>query len=349
MKKITKTPAIVVPPSLVRDIRQLITSARHQVAQTVNSSLVILYWSIGKRIKTEILKDKRAHYGQTIVSTVSRQLMSEFGEGFSDKNLHHMIRFVEVFPEQKIVYTLCRQLRWSHFRHIIYLKDNLKQQFYAEMCRVEGWSVRVLRQKIDGMLYERTALSKKPEKLIKKELEVLHKEDTLSTDLVFRDPYFLNFLGLKDTYSEKDLEAAILRELEAFLLELGIGFTFVARQKRITIGNEDFYIDLLLYHRKLRRMVVIDLKLKEFKAADKGQMELYLRWLEKYEKQSGEEPPLGLILCAGKSDEQIELLQLSKSGIRVAEYMTELPSRSVLEHKLHDAIKRARRYIENFG
>ena len=339
----------MVSSQLVHDIRDLIASARQQVAQAVNSSLVILYWNIGKRIKTEILEDKRADYGQAIVSTVSRQLINEFGEGFSDKNLRHMIRFVEAFPEQKIVYTLCRQLRWSHFRHIIYLKDDLKQQFYAEMCRVEGWSVRVLRQKIDGMLYERTALSKKPEKLIKKELEVLHQEDTLSADLVFRDPYFLDFLGLKDTYSEKDLEAAILRELEAFLLELGVGFTFVARQKRITIDKEDFYIDLLLYHRKLRRMVAIDLKLKEFKAADKGQMELYLRWLEKYEKQPDEGLPLGLILCAGKSDEQIELLQLSKSGIRVAEYMTELPPRSILERKLHDAIKKARDCIKDRG
>src|SRR5215218_2129612 len=171
------------------------------------------------------------------------------------------------------------------------------------------------------MLFERTALSRRPDELAKKELAKLRDEDRLTPDLVFRDPYFLDFLGLKDTYAEKDLEAAILRELEKFLLELGAGFTFVARQKRITVDNEDFFLDLLFYNRKLRRMVAVELKLDKFKPADKGQMELYLRWLEKYEQEPGEESPIGLILCASKSEEQIELLQLSKSGIRVAAYL----------------------------
>jgi predicted nuclease of restriction endonuclease-like (RecB) superfamily len=210
------------------------------------------------------------------------------------------------------------------------------------MCRLERWSVRVLEEKISGMLYERTAISKKPAKLIKRELKSLRKEDALTPDLVFRDPYLLNFLGLKDTYSEKDLESAILREIEAFILELGTGFSFVDRQKRITIDSEDYYIDLLFFHRTLRRLVAIELKLDKFKAADKGQMELYLRWLEKHEQKQGEETPMGLILCAGKSSEHIELLQLQKSGIRVAEYMTELPPRKVLEKKLHQAILNAR-------
>jgi hypothetical protein len=164
--------------------------------------------------------------------------------------------------------------------------------------------------------------------------------------LVFRDPYFLDFLGLKDTYSEKDIEAAILRELENFILELGAGFTFVARQKRITVDNEDYHIDLLFYHRKLRRLVVIDLKLGKFQASDKGQMELYLRWLEKYEQQPGEESPVGLILCAGKSEEHVELLQLSKSGIRVAAYLTELPPRKLLQKKLHEAVVLAKARLE---
>ena len=257
-----------------------------------------------------------------------------------------MIQFAEVFPDKKIVVTLSRQLSWSHFVSILPLKNDLQRDFYAEMCRIERWSVRTLRKKIDGMLYERTAISKKPEKLVKEELAVLREEDRLTPDMVFRDPYFLDFLGLKDTYSEKDLESSILWEMESFILELGVGFSFVARQKRIAIDNEDYYLDLLFFYRKLKRLIAIELKLGKFKAVYKGQMELYLRWLEKYEKESGEETPLGLILCAGKTSEQIELLQLDKSGIKVAEYMTELPKRELLEQKLHKAVELARKRLE---
>jgi predicted nuclease of restriction endonuclease-like (RecB) superfamily len=253
-----------------------------------------------------------------------------------------MIRFVEVFPAQEIVYALSRQLGWTHFRTIIYLTDPLQRDFYAEMCRIERWSTRTLRAKIQGMLYERTAISRKPDELARQELAALRDEDRLTPDLVFRDPYLLDFLDLTDTYSERDLEAAILRELEHFLLELGGDFAFVARQKRITIDHEDYYLDLLFYHRRLRRLVAIDLKLGRFQAADKGQMELYLRWLEKYDRPSGEESPLGLILCAEKTAEHIELLQLEQSGIRVAEYLIELPPREVLARKLHEVIRRAR-------
>jgi predicted nuclease of restriction endonuclease-like (RecB) superfamily len=266
--------------------------------------------------------------------------------GFAEKNLRRMVQFAEVFPDEQIVVTLSRQLGWSHFVAIIPLDDNLKRDFYAEMCRIERWNVRTLRQKISGMLFERTALSKKPMELAKQELAQLRAEDKLTPDLVFRDPYFLDFLGLKDTYSEKDLETAILRELESFILELGAGFSFVARQKRMTVDDEDYYLDLLFYHRKLRRLVAIDLKLGKFQAADKGQMELYLRWLEKYEQQRGEDSPIGLILCADKSEEQIKLLQLDKSGIRVAAYLTELPPRKLLQEKLHEAILLARARLE---
>jgi len=257
-----------------------------------------------------------------------------------------MIHFAEVFPDEQIVSSLMRQLSWTHFIHIIPFDDPLQREFYAEMCRVERWSTRTLQKKISGMLFERTALSKKPAKLAQQELARLREEDQMSPDLVFRDPYFLDFLGLTDTYSEQDVEAAILRELEAFILELGVGFAFVARQKRITVDGEDYYLDLLFYHRKLRRLVAIDLKLGKFKAEYKGQMELYLRWLERYEQQPDEDSPLGLILCAGKSDEQIELLQLSESGIRVAAYLTELPPRDLLRQKLHEAIRIARARLE---
>lgn len=334
------------PEELLRDLRGLIEKSRRDVARAVNMGMVLLYWQVGNRIRKDILKEKRAGYGEEIVQTVSAQLSAEYGRGFGKRNLFNMIRFAEVFPSPEIVQTLSGQLSWSHFVEIIHLEDDLKRDFYAEMCRVERWSVRTLRQKVSGMLFERTALSKKPAKLARQELAALREEDRLTPDLVFRDPYFLDFLGLADTYSEKDLESAILRELESFILELGIGFSFVARQKRITVDNQDYYLDLLFYHRRLRRLVAVDLKLGKFQAADKGQMELYLRWLEKYEQQPGEESPLGLILCADKSDEHVELLQLDKSGIRVAAYLTELPPRNLLRKKLRDATLLARSRLE---
>ncbi len=332
----------LVPMGLLRDLRTLIADARRDVARSVNAALVVLYWNVGRRIRKDILKEKRAGYGEGIVSALGRQLAEEFWPGFSEKNLRHMIRFAEAFRDEKIVSALRRQLGWTHFKQIIYMDDPLKREFYAEMCRIENWSTRTLEKKIGGMLYERTALSKKTDALIRHELAQLREKDKLSPDLVFKDPYFLDFLGLKDRYFEKDLEDAILREMESFILELGVGFTFVARQKRIEVDDTDYYMDLLFYNRRLRRLVVIELKLGRFKAEYKGQMELYLRWLEKYEMQAGEEQPVGLILCAGKSEEQIELLRLSEGGIRVAAYLTALPPKKVLEKRLHEAVQRAR-------
>ncbi len=251
------------------------------------------------------------------------------------------------FSDKEKVSTLSTQLGWSHFVEILPMNDTLKCSFYAEMCRIERWSVRALRSKIDGMLFERTAIAKKPEKVIELELKKLSSTNQLSADMVFRDPYLLDFLQLTDPFSEKGLETAVIREIENFLLELGAGFTFVERQKRMTIDDEDYYLDLLFYNRYLNRLVAIDLKLGRFQACYKGQMELYLRWLEKYEMQERENEPIGLILCAGKTDEHVELLQLSKTGIRVASYMTELPPKEVLEKTLHKAIERARQILES--
>ena len=331
----------------LEDLRQMIEETRQGVAVTVNTALTMLYWRIGKRINEEILKGARAEYGEQIVSTLSRQLEAEYGRGFSEKSLRHMLRFAEAFPDERIVSALMRQLSWTHFLSIIYLQDSLQRDFYAEMCRIERWSTRTLQKKIASMLYERTALSRKPEILIEQELAALRETDRLTPDLVFRDPYLLDFLGLKDTFAEKDLEAAILRDMEAFILELGVGFAFLERQKRITVDGDDFYMDLLFFHRRLRRLVVIDLKMEEFKPAFKGQMELYLRWLDKHERQEGEDSPIGMILCAGKKQEQIELLELGSSGIHVAEYLTALPPKKLLEEKLHRAIALARKRLEN--
>jgi predicted nuclease of restriction endonuclease-like (RecB) superfamily len=340
-----KTPALHTD-ALLHDLRGLIEETRATVATTVNAALSLLYWQIGKRINAETLHGERATYGAEILPTVSAKLVLLYGVGFNVKNLHRMVQFAKIFPDDRIVATLSRQLSWSHFVEILTVKDALARDFYAEMCRMENWSVRTLRGKIGSMLFERTALSRKPEKLIELELEALRQDDLLTPDLVFRDPYFLDFLGLKEAYQEKDLEAAILRELESFILELGTGFSFVSRQKRIILDGDDFYLDLLFYHRDLRRLVVIELKLDKFKPEHKGQMELYLRWLDRYERKQGEESPLGIILCASKNDERVELLELDTAGIHVAEYLTTLPPKELLQKKLHAAIDRSKQQFE---
>ena len=341
LTKVSAKPARGVAP-LLTDVRELILAAREQVARAVDSGLVSLYWHIGRRVHQDILKEKRAEYGEEILQTLSAKLTVEFGRGFSARNLASMARFAEVFPDERIVAALRRQLGWSHFLEIIYRKDELQRDFYAEMCRIERWSVRTLRQKVGSMLFERTALSRKPAKLAAMELKQLREKDKLTPDLVFRDPYVLDFLGLRNTYAEKDLEAAILREMESFILELGVGFAFLERQKRITVDGEDHYLDLLFYHRPLRRLVAIDLKLEEFKPGDKGQMEFYLRWLDRHERKPGEEAPIGLILCAGQRHETVELLDLEKSGIRVSSYWTEVLPKDQLQRKLHEAVRLAR-------
>lgn len=328
---------------LIVDVRHMIDAARQRVAAQVNAELTLLYWHIGRRIEIEILQGQRAEYGEEIIATLAQQLTLEYGRSFEEKNLRRMIQFAETFPDETIVAALRRQLGWSHFKSLIPLNDPLKRNFYAQMCRIERWSTRTLEKQIKSMLYERTALSRKPEELIRQEIDILQDEDYMNTDVILKDPYILDFLGMKDRYLEKDLEDAILREIELFLLELGSGFSFIARQKRLQIDHRDYYIDLLFYNRKLKRLVAIDLKIGEFEAAYKGQMELYLRWLAKYEQEDDEASPLGIILCTGKTHEQIELLELDKSGIHVAEYMTALPSRAVLKTKLHQSIEFARK------
>ena len=330
---------------LFSDVRELIEQGRQQIAVSVNSTMSFLYWQIGKRINEEILQDKRAEYGKQIVAILSRQLEMKYGTSFSEKNLRRMMQFATVFPEKNIVVSLIRELSWTHVIALLPIDDPLKREFYIEMCKLEKWSVRTFRNRIQSMLYERTAISRKPEQTILNDLNELKNEQKLSADLVFRDPYFLDFLGLSDTHSEKDLETSIIVELQRFIIELGSDFAFMARQKRIMIDNRDYYIDLLFYHRRLKCLIAIDLKIGEFEAAYKGQMELYLRYLEKYEQVEDENTPIGLILCTGKNEEHIELLQLGKSNIRVADYLTILPPKKLLQEKLHKAIEIAQQKI----
>lgn len=334
--------------SLIQDLRQIIEQARGHVAATANYALTMMYWHIGERINREVLGNHRADYGKQIVSAVSTQLQTEYGKkGFETRSIWRMMQFAQLFPDHKIVSAVSTQITWSHVVEILPLKDELQREFYLTLAASERWSIRQLRKEIDGMLYERTAIATKPDELIKKELSTLRDDNVMSPDLVFKSPYFLEFTGLKGMYSEKSLEDCLVAHLEQFIIELGNGFSFVARQKRMIIDGEDFYLDLLFYHRRLHRLIAIDLKKGRFKAEYKGQMELYLRWLEQNEMEPGEESPLGLLLCTEGSEEQIELLQLDKTGIKVAKYLTELPPRHVLMHQIQKSLEAAKARFDN--
>ena len=326
-------------PELLESIIGLIDQTRHLVAKTVNQELTLLYWNIGKTINDEVLNNDRADYGKKLIPILSLALTDKYGVGFNKRNLQSFIKLNTVIDDLTILHTVCAKLSWSHIRNLIYIESPIKREFYIQMSIHERWSVRTLQERIDSMLFERTAISKKPEQTILNELKTLETDKKISPDLTFRDPYFLDFLGLHDSYSEKDLESTILAQLQYFITEMGSEFAFLARQKRIIIDNEDFYIDLLFYHRGLKSLVVIDLKLGKFKANYKGQMELYLRWLEKNEQKDGENKPIGLILCSEKSPEQIKYLMLDNDEqIKVAEYVTQLPEKKLLLEKLEKAI-----------
>lgn len=324
---------------LFGDICKLIEEAKSIVANTANRTITLLYWKIGERINNDLLKGKRAGYGDQIVSQLATQLQQIYGKkGFETRNIRRMMQFATLFADFQIVSQAATQLSWSHFIELLSLHEDIKRDFYLTMALNQRWGRDTLRAKIDGMLYERTLISGKPDSFIKTELKAMRSDEIFSPDLVFKSPYFLEFTGLKGVYSEKSLEDSLVVSLEHFIMELGIGFTFVERQKRMIIDGEDFYLDLLFYHRKLKRLIAIDLKIDRFKATYKGQMELYLRWLDKYEKQAGEDTPLGLILCTEGRHEQIELLQLEQSGIKVAEYLTEMPDKQLLKQQLHKAL-----------
>lgn len=328
------------------DISQLIDTSKRTVQRAVNDAMVMLYWNIGKYLVCNVLDGSKAEYGQQIVEGLAKKLFLNYGKGFEKTSLFRMIKFYREFPDAEKVATLSQQLSWSHFVVLLPIEDETKREFYAVMCSNENWSVRTLRERRKSMLFERTAISKKPAETIKNDLAVLQSVNKMSPDLFYRDPYILDFLGLKDTYSEKDLENAILAEIEHFILEMGSDFAFLARQKHFILDGKDYYIDLLFYHRTLRRLVAIELKLGEFEPEYKGQVELYLRWLSKYEKAEGEEEPIALILCAEKSQQTIELLELDKGNIRIGQYLTKMPPKDVLEQKLMQAIENAKEQIE---
>lgn len=335
-----------IPSRLYHDIVKLIQQGKRQVATQVNSTVVLLYWSIGKRINDEVLLDKRADYGNQVIDTVASKLTLDFGKGYSRSSLFRMLRFVKLYPDHNIVATVSRQLSWSHIVLICQIDDDLKRDFYMQMACIEQWGVRLLRKKMNSMLFERTAISKKPEEVIKHELEKLADTQKLTPDLVFRDPCFLDFIGLDTKYSESDLEHAILDHIAEFIQEIGHDFCFVARQKRMSTQKKDRYLDLLFYHRGMSRLVAIELKIGRFEPEHKGQMEWYLRWLDKNERKPNEEKPIGIILCADKDEEDVEYLELDQSGIHVSQYLTNLLPKKLMEEKLHKAIELAKQSHE---
>jgi len=309
---------------LFDEISAMIEQSKRAIYSQANQETVLLFWKIGQRVNGEVLQNKRAGYGKQIVVTLSRQLKEKYGRSFEEKNLRRMIQFAEQFTDEEIVVTLSRQLSWSHFLALIPLKSSEAKMYYARESINGVLGVRNLRKLISRKAFERK--------------EIADTQITAASPVpvgMFKDPYLFDVLGLKDEYLEADLEDAIIRELEKFILEFGKGFAFVERQKRMIIDGEDRRLDLLFYNRYLKRLVAVELKLGRFRAEHKGQMQLYLGWLDKYERQDGEESPVGLILCSESGREEIELLKLDRDGIVVAEYWTALPPKAEFEQKIH--------------
>lgn len=324
-------PGVPAEELLFGDVTTLIEQARGRVAVTVNAELTMLYWGIGTRIRRDVLGGVRADYGQQIVQRLADRLTVRYGRGYSKVSLLRMVRFAEVYPEPEIVSTLWTQLTWSHCWRLIALQDADERRFYETLATRDHWSVRTLEQQIQRRLYQRALAGRDPGDLAV-DLADAASGDTAS-GLLLRDPYVLDFLGLDSAHSEADLERAIIDEMQRFLLELGAGFAFVARQKRITVDGDDYYLDLLFYHYVMRCFVAVELKTRKLQPGDKGQMELYLRWLDRYERVPGDDAPIGLILCTSKGPQQTALLGLDHGEIRAARYITE-PMRDEMRRRL---------------
>jgi predicted nuclease of restriction endonuclease-like (RecB) superfamily len=321
--------------ALFERVAAIIEKRKSRAGAYANREVTLMYWEVGRYISSVLLDGERAEYGKRIVTELSSQLTVKYGKTFDVHNLRRMIRFAEKFADFEIVTTLSSQLSWSHFIELLPLKTDEARQYYADEAAKRHFGVVELRHQISRKAYERREIANTE----------LAEQPTIPIN-VFKDPYLLDVLGLKENFLEADLEKAILTELEAFILEFGHGFAFVDRQKRMTINGDDIKLDLLLFHRKLRRLVAIELKIGRFKAAYKGQMELYLKWLDRYERQEGEEAPIGIILCASANREVVEMLEMDKSGIAVAEYWTELPPKALLEEKLRTILAEAKERLE---
>ena len=317
------------------NVAQIIESRKFNAVSVANSQVILMYWEIGTYINSAILGMERAEYGKKILSTVSTKLTENYGNPFVEANLYRMKRFATVFSDINTIADFVPFLSWSHFCEIMRIKDEQARLYYAKDAVERQLGIRELRKQIARKPFERQ--------------EIANTQLTKNSKIpfnVFKDPYLLDTLGLRDNFLESDLENAILLELEKFILEFGSGFAFMARQKRIIVDGDDFKIDLLFFHRDLRRLVAIELKTDKFRPQYKGQMELYLKWLDRYERKEGENSPVGLILCTEASRNQIELLELDKAGIAVAEYWTSLPPKNLLEKKINEILTEAKERLE---
>ncbi len=330
---------------LYSKIEELIKQKGRHIAKYLNVEISQLYWSIGNFIISEIYYQTYSQYGQQIIATLSQQLTKSFGKGYSYSALTRMIKVAQTFNKAMFA-TLSQTLSWSHFIELAAIEDSTKRLFYQQMSNVEKWSVRTLRTRIDSMFFERSVIASKPEEEIIMSLQNDLQNENIHPDLVFKNTYILDFLGLTGYYSEKELENAVIAQLEKFILELGQGFAFLERQKRISIDSTDYYLDLLFFHRKLNCLIAIDLKLGKFKPEYKGQMELYLKYLQKYEQQSNENSPIGLLLCSEGNTEHIELLLIDDNSIKVAQYLTSLPNKEWFIEKLNKSIAIAQQNID---
>ncbi len=308
--------------ALFSDISELIERTRQRVSVTVNTELVVLYWHIGKRVREDVLGGERAAYGQEIIRRLAARLTREYGRGYSWRNLFRMVQFAGLYPDPEILPTLSAKLGWSHIAELLLLNDTDEREFYAAHAARERWSVRTLRERIASQLYVRTITDDDSADQIIAANSESQVPDEAGPNTVFRDPYVLDFLGLPSKHTESQLETAILDEIQRFLLELGVGFAFVERQKRMTVDNRDFRLDLLLYHITERCYVAVELKTRPLDPGDYGQMLLYLRWLDAHQRHPGDLAPVGLILCTDKGAEQVKLLGLDSGEIRAARYLT---------------------------
>ncbi len=336
----------VVADSLYKGIDELIIASSHRIAVTLNTQITYLYWSIGRAIATDLQYQTYSQYGRQILATLSQRLSLKYGRGYNYSALTRMLNVYKIYSDEKMFATLSQTLSWSHFVELISIEDDTKRRYYQQMCQMQHWSVRQLRAQQDAMSYERSVIAVKTETgaLCATNMMENNTEENLA-DVVFKSSYVLDFLGLSGLYSEKELEDAIIANLEKFIMELGQGFAFLERQKRISIDSIDYYIDLLFYHRKLKRLVAIDLKLGKFKPEYKGQMELYLKYLQRYEMQEGEETPIGLLLCSEGNSEHVEIMMLGEENIKVAQYLTKLPEKQWFIDKLNRSIAIAKEYI----
>lgn len=334
------------------DICNLLENARRSAGRAVNTILTASYWEIGRRIVDYEQKGKkRAEYGSGLLRQLSSDLTKKFGRGFSERNLQQMRMFYTLWQKPQTVSAIseirnlaeCFPLPWSGYVRLMSVKDENARQFYESEAVRCGWSVRQLNRQISSQFYERTLLSRNKAAMLKKG-SMPEKNDITSPDEEIKDPFILEFLGLKDEYSESELEDALIKHLETFLLELGSDFAFIARQKRLRIGNKWYRIDLVFYHRRLRCLVLIDLKIGEFSHADAGQMHLYCNYASEHWTHDEENPPVGLILCAEKDNAMAKYaLEGLPNKILASEYKLVLPN----ENELVEELIRTRKLLQS--